>query len=147
MAKEYVITADSTPDLDDWGWDDYWKIEDWMRWHSLMVKKFGIDKANQTFLLWWNKQTTGANPLDAKSFNTSFRTYAKKYKFLDALYGGASFLKPFGAITDTISSGSDVVSNVGDAAKNTSNVLKWAVPVAVLSVVIIAGVILYKKYS
>lgn len=35
------ITADSTPVLDGWGWDDYWDSEDWIQWYKLLLKKYG----------------------------------------------------------------------------------------------------------
>ncbi len=37
----YEINAWSQPDYDDWGYDDYWLIEDWQRWYEEMEKAFG----------------------------------------------------------------------------------------------------------
>ena len=34
------ITADSTPVLDGWGWDDYWDSEDWIQWYKLLLKRY-----------------------------------------------------------------------------------------------------------
>lgn len=39
MAK-YTITADSKPDFDDWGPDDYWSLKDWVDWHKALVNKY-----------------------------------------------------------------------------------------------------------
>src|SRR3990167_8354248 len=114
MAKEYIITADSEPDLDEWGYDDYWLINNWIEWHKMMKKKYGVEIANSRFIQWWNKQSSGANPIDARSFNSVFRNYAKENKFLDNLFSGASWVKPIGAGTDIISSGSDAISNVSE---------------------------------
>src|SRR3990167_2161921 len=108
-----AITENSIPNLDDWGWDDYWKIDDWIEWHKIMKEKNGLDAANTKFLTYWNKQSTGANPIDARSFDSNFRDYARKNKFFDNLFSGVGWIKPIGAATDVISSGSDVVSNIG----------------------------------
>jgi hypothetical protein len=42
MSEQFynTITADSKPDYDDWGWDDYWDIEDWMKWHKELCKRY-----------------------------------------------------------------------------------------------------------
>lgn len=139
---DFTITADSVPDLDEWGWDDYWKINDWITWHKAMKKKYGKDYANTKFLQWWGKQTTGANPLDARSFNSDFRKYAKDNGFLNALYADAPIIQPIGAGTDIISGASDVVSNVGETVVSASKVVKILVPV-----LLVAGFFLLIMYA
>lgn len=146
MAKNYIITADSVPDLDEWGWDDYWLINDWMLWHQKLKEKFGVNKANQTFVTWWLKQGTGANPLDARSFNTDFRNYAKSNGFFDALYGNLGLLKVIGAGTDVVSAGTNIVSNAAKGAENVTKVLKIVIPAAIFLALIGGTVYAYNKY-
>jgi hypothetical protein len=59
----YDINAWSQPDYDDWGYDDYWLIEDWQRWYDEMEKAFGGAEAGRKWLEAWHKQSAGANPL------------------------------------------------------------------------------------
>ena len=35
----YNIDAYSQPDYDDWGWDDYWDINDWKNWYDALEKQ------------------------------------------------------------------------------------------------------------
>lgn len=146
MAKEYIITADSKPDLDEWGWDDYWTILHWIDWHKKMKAKYGLNEANKTFMYWWDQQTIGASILDARSFNTDFRNYAKKNGFFDALFGGASVLKVIGAGSDVISGGSEVASSVVQAGVNVGKMLKWVVPTLLITALAGLGIYAYKQY-
>ena len=124
---------DATPDFDEWGPDEYWKIDDWVTWHKAMKAAYGLDAANRTFIEQWFKQTNFANPIDARSTNSSFRDYARANGFLDALFGGLSFLKVLGAATDVVSSGSDVVSDVASGTKSIGTAAKYLLPVAAIA--------------
>lgn len=127
------ITADSTPDLDGWGIDKYWGCQHWVKWHSLMVEKYGIKYANDTFLMEWEKQTFGASPGDCTTFNPAFIAYAKKYGFYQALFSGAAFLVyPLAVVSDVIIDAGKVIDNASNAAVNTTGLLKYLLPVAAI---------------
>lgn len=118
--------ATSTPDYDGLGWDSWWTAQDWITWHKALKAQYGIDEANTRFINAWQQQTVGSTPLDARSFDTNFRDYAKANGFFDALYYGAGALaKPIGAVTD-------VVTGVTEGVSMTSKLLKFAIPAAVL---------------
>ena len=57
----YTINADSSPDYDDWGWDDYWSVEDWKNWHGEMEKKYGEAEASRRWLEAWAKNGFQSN--------------------------------------------------------------------------------------
>ena len=69
----------------------------------------------------------GSTPLDARSFDTTFRDYAKANGFFDALYYGlGALVKPIGAVTD-------VVSDVSTGISSTASLTKYILPIAGLA--------------
>ena len=60
----YNIDAYSQPDYDDWGWDDYWDINDWKNWYDALEKQFGATEAGKKWLEAWSKQTMNASPIN-----------------------------------------------------------------------------------
>lgn len=119
--------ADAVPDFDGWGWDSWWTGTDWLTWHRALKARFGLEVANTKFINAWQQQTMGSTPLDARSFNTDFRAYAKANGFLDALYYGlGALVKPIGAVTD-------VVSDVSTGISSTASLTKYLLPIAGLA--------------
>ena len=119
--------ADSKPDYDGWGPDSWWTSNDWLTWHRSLKARFGLDDANTRFINAWQQQGIGASPLDARSFDTTFRDYAKANGFFDALYYGlGALVKPIGSVTD-------VVSDVSSGISSTANLAKFVIPVAALA--------------
>lgn len=47
------INPDATPDIDNWGIDQYWTPTDWMTWYKAMVAKYGSDAAGIKFKTSW----------------------------------------------------------------------------------------------
>ena len=35
----YDINADSYPDYDDWGYDEYWKLTEWQTFYDKLIQK------------------------------------------------------------------------------------------------------------
>lgn len=140
------ITESSTPNLDDWGIDDYWTCSDWMEWHKAMKSQKGKEYANSEFLKWWYKQSTGAHAISCRSFNTAFRNYMKEEKLYDSLFDGAGLIaKPIGAAQDVASSAINTVSSGSKAIENAVNTLKIMVPIAIIGATLIGGFYLYNK--
>ena len=124
--------ADSTPDYDNWGPDSWWTAQDWMTWHRSLKARFGLDEANVRFVNAWEKQGVLSAPLDARSFNTAFRDYAKANGFFDALYYGlGALVKPIGAVTD-------VVSGVSQGISSTASLTKYILPLAAIALAYMA---------
>ncbi len=160
MAMTYNITADSSPDYDDWGWDDYWQPQDWIVWHRAMKAKYSLDEANKRFIDAFLKAGSFAASYNWRSTDTEFKKYAKANGFYDSLFSGIGGLigkvaSLGGSVITTASdSGSALVENAGQAATNlsesitnTSKVLKVLIPVVV--VLVVAGILWYgiKKFK
>jgi len=139
-----LITENSTPNLDDWGWDDFWTCVDWINWHKVMKAKKGKEYADSQMILWYGKQTNFAHALDCRSFNSAFRDYFRKEGILSSLEN--IITKPLGAATDLVSAGSNVVSNVGRGAENVSKVLRIGIPILIGVFGVIGIMYAYKKF-
>jgi hypothetical protein len=58
----YTINADSYPDYDEWGYDDYWKLPEWQTFYDELIKKYGADEGSRRWLDAWHRQGFGTNP-------------------------------------------------------------------------------------
>jgi hypothetical protein len=134
-----VITENSIPNLDNWGWDDFWTCSDWIAWHQIMKSKKGKEYADSNFLKWWNEQGLGSHALDCRSFNSTFRDYLRKENILENLYGGVGIVaQPIGYTTD-------IASDLAQGVSTTAKVLKYVLPVASIIAIGIGGYWLYSK--
>jgi hypothetical protein len=127
-----IITWDSKPDYDGWGWDDYWSCADWITWHKELVKKFGKDKANQLWLTAWQQQDPFESNYSWCKYDTAFSNYLKS-QGIDVGH----------LLSKVINTGGNVIENVGEAADSTTKILKWVLPVALIA----GGVLLYNNLS
>lgn len=116
----------STPDYDGWFFDSYWTARDWLVWHQALKRQYGLEEANIRFVNAWQKQGFGAAPLDARSFDSGFRKYARENGFLDALYYG------LGALVKPIGAGTDIIEGVSEGVSITSRIVKYAIPAAAI---------------
>lgn len=141
------ITADTIPDLDDWGFDSFWDCIDWIEWHKIMKSVKGKQVADATFLQYWNMQSTGAHGIDCRSLNNGFRDYFRSQNLLDSLYSGIGVIaQPIGTAGDVAGAAGDVISNVASTASNTSKVLTWLIPTIIVIVVIIVLIWVWVKF-
>lgn len=131
-----LITADSKPDYDEWGYDDYWSCDDWIEWHKKLKAKFGKQIADQTWLQAWNAQGSFESNYNWCKYGGAFNTYVRNEKL------NASWWLP-----NILNSVTGVAEDAGDAAKNTSNVLKVVIPVIIVAAAL--GVLIYaaKKFN
>jgi hypothetical protein len=60
----FDINADSYPDYDEWGWDDYWSVTDWQTFYDKLIQKYGADEGSRRWLDAWNRQSFGASPMN-----------------------------------------------------------------------------------
>jgi len=58
----YDINADSYPDYDEWGYDDYWSLTDWQTFYDKLLQKYGADEGSRRWLDAWHRQSWGASP-------------------------------------------------------------------------------------
>lgn len=60
----YDINADSYPDYDENGVDDYWKLPDWQNFYDKLVQKYGADEGSRRWLDAWWRQGSFAHPVN-----------------------------------------------------------------------------------
>ena len=137
-----VITAQSVPDLDDWGWDSFWDCADWITWHKALAQAYGKDAALLKFATEWNKQGMGAHALGCRTVDSDFRTYINSVGLYDVVWqsaGGFKYvLQPIGSVMQT-------AGNVGGGLlkglDTTTTTFKYLVPALLTAVVL--GVAIY----
>lgn len=136
-ADNFIITAESKPVLDGWGWGDYWSAIDWIKWHTAMKEKFGLPKANEIFITEYHKAGWGAASYDWKTFNQTFIEYAKQNGFYKGLFEGVGGLlsRATAAIADVTTSAGEVVAGAGDLAKGAAK----SFPLLIPAVLVLAG--------
>jgi hypothetical protein len=118
---------DATPDFDNWGPDTWWKASEWMTWHKSMKSKYSLEEANRRFISAWQDQSILSGPIDARSFDVTFRNYAKDNGFFDDLYWNLGvFTRPIGVSTD-------LVAGITKGISTTAELSKYLIPVAVVS--------------
>lgn len=139
----FEITADSIPVLDEWGWDDYWGIAEWQLWHSLMVKKYGKDSAKIKFEYYWNKQDAFSSPYNWAKYNPQFVAYLKS----NGIDIGNFISTPVIGAGEVIKDVTGAVTNTTKGVLNTTNILKWVIPITFFAILIFAGFVIYKKYK
>lgn len=124
-------SASSTPDYDEWGWDDWWKASDWIRWHRALKAAYGPDEANRRFIDAWDRQTNFAGPIDARTFNSDFKAYARENGFYQALFSGSGALaRPVAAGVSVVDAASGAVEDVAAAVSTTGSFARYLLPVA-----------------
>lgn len=135
----FQITADSIPQRDTWGWEPYWSCEEYMQWHKLNVQQYGADVANQKFVSAWSELDTFDHNYNWCKYNREFTAYFKSYG-----------IDVGNILSDIVTAGGNVVdsvTNVTQAASNTTQMLRWIIPVAVIAALIIAGMWAYKNFA
>lgn len=136
--------------------DGYWDCNDWMTWHKKVAEKYGVSRANEVFLIWWNKQSFYNYAMDCMLLNKTFRDYFNSVGLpLDNL---ANYIaKPFDFVLNTqdtvltsgenvIKSGASAAEDLAQGAASTANVAKYAVPLLVGGLALGVGYYVYKNY-
>lgn len=133
---EYNITADSVPDYDSWGPDDYWSCQNWIDWHKAMKARYGKQEADQKWLNAWNDQDAFEANYNWCKYSASFNTYVN-----------GEGLNVTHLLSDTVAGGTKVGENIIGGATNISKILKWLIPTLVILTAI--GLIIYfgKRYK
>ncbi len=140
------ITENSVPNMDDWGWDNYWNCQDWIEWHKIMKSKKGKTFADTNFMKWWEAQTSFSNTYNCRSYDKTFRDYFRGEKLLDNLYSGIGVIAaPIGAGSDVVVGVSEGVSDLTEGVFNAAKALKYVLPVLLIVGIGFAGFIVYKK--
>lgn len=118
------ITANSTPDLDEWGWDNYWGCDEWKAWHIELRKMMNAQDAALIWTAAWNKQDGTAGPYNWCKYNSSFRNYMRSQGIDVDSVVSAIVMPVFDATGNLVQGAGDVVTNVSEAASSLSQFIK-----------------------
>lgn len=171
LKTSYNITADSTPDYDDWGMDDYWSLADWVEWHKQLRNKYSSDnkeakteidgtyylikwntKADQIWLDAWKKQSFNAAPInEMMKVGTSDFAYLKANIFL---YMGTTAVlydfnpyNPYAVVENIIKPMGEAITGVVSGVKTALKVLPIVAGVGIGIGVLILVAYLYKSFN
>lgn len=108
-------------------WSDYWSAKTWINWHKAVKAKYGKDRANEVFIIWWEKAPPASPTTDFRSFDNDFIQYAKQEGFYNALFKGLGGLigKTASTANQTVNVATDVVGAAGDAIDDLGGVITF----------------------
>jgi len=139
-----------------------WECADWIAYFEALRSKYGEAKAKEIWSYFWNlgvsKGAGGAGdlragsgmaydsvPLDCRTTNSDFRKFIDKYKLNDTVYKGLGVIaKPLGVGADVVVAATNVVEGAAGAASSIGKIIKYGVPLLLITV---AGIVVYKIYK
>jgi len=144
-----VIQADSVPVLDGWGFDlsgigigeKIWTAQEWIDWHKAMIKKYGKEKADNSFVEWFDSSTYGAAQISYSVNSMPFKAYVIqeglniKSSILSRVYKAETALNNIG----------EPIRNLGAAISNTTGAIKYIAPLAVAGIALILLLSIYTR--
>ena len=141
MTDQPMITADSQPDYDAWGWDT-WGCPEWITWHQKLKQRHGLVKANQVWLQAWSKQGSWEHAFNWCKYNSSFTSYFKK----QGIETGHLLSKVLVSAENVVENVADSVDHLSKGVVNVSKTLKTIAPLALGTVILGLGYYGYKHY-
>lgn len=94
----YDINADSYPDYDEWGSDEYWKLPDWQKFYDELIKKYGADEGSRRWLDAWWRQGFGAHPVNnqnsIKEWAVARGLWKETIPYMSSMYKPNDFIPP-----------------------------------------------------
>ena len=128
-----VMSCDTEPLMDGWGWADYWQCADWITWHKMLKSECGLstEEANLKVTTAWNSHGLFSHEWFCQ-FDQEFRDYfisqGESFSFLTN-------------ITYNIGVG---VESATEALPSVGKYIKYAVPIALMSVAVFYAIRAYK---
>lgn len=116
------ITADSEPDYDAWGIDEYWSCTDWIEWHKALAAKYGREQANSIWSQAWDKQGAWEHNYSWCKYNCDW----SKYLLSQGIDASWLLPKAFCGLSNIVTNTIGVGENVTGAAKTVSKVVTVA---------------------
>jgi hypothetical protein len=126
------ITAQSTPVLDGWGWDEYWKCAEWQAWHVELRKLMSAKDAALVFKQAWELQDTSSYPYTWCKYNQGFRNYMRSQGINVDSPLSLIIMPVFDAAGNLLQGSSDIITNVTGGATFLSGLAK---PLTILALV------------
>ncbi len=150
-----------------------WECSDWVNFHKGLVQFFmegrfkskvkntkpdAIQNANQVFMQHWERNADFWSSLRICGYAGEFFNYFKSVGLTDVLSILQAVVVPTEntvenlvdtttkTIDKTAAAAGQTIVNAGDTLANTTGVAKYAIPVVVGGIIILAGTYLYKNY-
>lgn len=136
---EFIITADSKPKHDGWGflditylggaWETYWDCSDWITWHKELIKKYGKEQADNVWAKEYDNSSYASHETICSTGNQAFKDYAisnglnKKSTILTKIYRAENVIDNIGA----------PIRDIGSTVRSTTQVLKIAIPILLIA--------------
>ncbi len=145
-----VITWKTVPDYDEWGWDTFWKCDDWITWHKKLAEHFGEKTATEIWNYAFSKTTNLSSNLDCNSFDSAFRKYAKEHGLKP---NTDLIVEVFGTSTDVLTGALGTTSNVASGLFGTvdgifgGNNLKKTINIVLIAGGLIGIAYVYKSFK
>jgi len=138
----YGFTANAVPDRDGGWFDSGWSCTEWMHWHKELVKSFGRNKANEMFVLEFDKQSSFDLQVNTCKYNSDFVKYFKS-QGLNAGNVLSNLIINTGKVVDEVGGGANELAK---GVNSTARTLKTFVPLLIAAVGIGGIYYLYKNY-
>jgi len=124
MGGNEIILYNDVPQLDGWGWGDYWNCSQWITWHKKNVEALGQEQANEKFIFYWDQQDTFSNPYNWCKYDSEFYLYFKN----QGIDTGWLVSKLFVGV-DTLADG---LPDLGKGLQTTFKLSKYILPIALI---------------
>jgi hypothetical protein len=149
MATIWNITADSVPVLDEWGWSDYWGVQEWIQWYKAVKAKHGKVYADTLFKIYWNKQDLDANPYNWAKYDSDFRAFLASEGLLSSVSNVVADVVSAGTevISTTAGTASDVVSDVSSGVASTAKLSKYLLPAIFVAILVVVFLSFRKRVA
>jgi hypothetical protein len=115
-----LITWNTVPDYDEWGYDSFWRCDDWVNWHKRLAEHFGEATATEIWNYAFKQSTNLSSNLDCNAINSTFRAYVKKHGLT---VNNDIITQAMGATSDVLTGAIDSTSNIATGLFGTVNSL------------------------
>lgn len=150
-----TITFNTAPTSD-------WECQDWKFWHEELVKAFmagafksrikysqpdAVRLANQVFVTWWNKLVGSFSSKNFCGYESQWFNYFRSVGLESILsWFQGIFIPVATSAVKVTESATEAISNIADAAKNTTKTAKWLIPTILILATVGVGAYTYKNY-
>ena len=118
-----IITYNSIPDYDDFGFDTYWTCEQWRQWYDALEYKYGPEYARNYWSLAWEEQDTFEHNYNWCKYDGAFSNYMLT-KGIDLGH----------IVSKVYTDAGEIITNLSKGAVSTSKLFKNIAPLIALGV-------------
>jgi len=117
-----------------------WSLADWEKWYEKMALKYGADYARKKWLKAYQEAGDSSEIRSARTLDQEFRSWAKKKGLYDGLYNTG----PLADIARPLAWPGELIRGADSVVTSAAGIMKYMVPAAVILVLVIGSLYLYK---